>query len=50
MADTILKFDTNQKEAVEEEVLKVVLEASKKAGLQGITDIFQAYSFFCYLL
>ncbi|EOA19997.1 hypothetical protein CARUB_v10000264mg [Capsella rubella] len=43
ISDTILKFDINQKEAVEEEVLKVVLEASKKAGLQGITDIFQDF-------
>ncbi|XP_010429065.1 PREDICTED: vacuolar protein sorting-associated protein 51 homolog [Camelina sativa] len=43
ISDTILKFDINQKEAVEEEVLKVVLEASKKAGLQGTTDIFQDF-------
>ncbi|XP_010456092.1 PREDICTED: vacuolar protein sorting-associated protein 51 homolog [Camelina sativa] len=43
ISDTILKFDINQKEAVEEEVLKVVLEASKKAGIQGTTDIFQDF-------
>ncbi|XP_010422649.1 PREDICTED: vacuolar protein sorting-associated protein 51 homolog [Camelina sativa] len=43
ISDTILKFDINQREAVEEEVLKVVLEASKKAGIQGTTDIFQDF-------
>lgn len=48
MADTLLKFDINQKEVVDGEVLKVVLEASGKAVLQGTTDIFQADSFFCY--
>lgn len=42
MADTLLKFDINQKEVVDGEVLKVVLEASGKAVLQGTTDIFQA--------
>jgi hypothetical protein len=50
ISDTLLKFDINQKEAVEGELLKVVLEASQKAVLQGTTNIFQAHSFFCYLL
>lgn len=49
MADTLLKFDINQKEVVDREVLKVVLEASRKAVLQGTADIFQADFFFCYL-
>ncbi|KAF3568807.1 hypothetical protein DY000_02010843 [Brassica cretica] len=48
ISDTLLKFDINQKEVVDGEVLKVVLEASGKAVLQGTTDIFQADSFFCY--
>jgi hypothetical protein len=43
MADTLLKFDINQKEAVEGELLKVVLEASQKAVLQGTTNIFQDF-------
>ncbi|KFK30780.1 vps51 vps67 family (components of vesicular transport) protein [Arabis alpina] len=38
ISDTLLKFDINQKE-----VLKVVLEASRKAVLQGTADIFQGF-------
>ncbi|CAD5326868.1 hypothetical protein ISN45_At04g002400 [Arabidopsis thaliana x Arabidopsis arenosa] len=43
ISDTLLKFDINQKEAVEGELLKVVLEASQKAVLQGTTNIFQDF-------
>ncbi|CAN7089261.1 unnamed protein product [Brassica rapa subsp. narinosa] len=43
ISDTLLKFDINQKEVVDGEVLKVVLEASGKAVLQGTTDIFQEF-------
>ncbi|KAG7553283.1 hypothetical protein ISN45_Aa06g038210 [Arabidopsis thaliana x Arabidopsis arenosa] len=43
ISDTLLKFDINQKEAVEGEVLKVILEASQKAVLQGTTNIFQDF-------
>uniref|UniRef100_A0A1J3CKB8 Vacuolar protein sorting-associated protein 51 homolog n=1 Tax=Noccaea caerulescens TaxID=107243 RepID=A0A1J3CKB8_NOCCA len=43
ISDTLLKFDINQKEIVDGEVLKVVLEASRKAVLQGTADIFQDF-------
>ncbi|CAE6141307.1 unnamed protein product [Arabidopsis arenosa] len=43
ISDTLLKFDINQKEAVEGEILKVILEASQKAVLQGTTNIFQDF-------
>ncbi|CAA7013116.1 unnamed protein product [Microthlaspi erraticum] len=43
ISDTLLKFDINQKEIVDGEVLKVVLEASRKAVLQGTADIFQEF-------
>ncbi|CAN8248095.1 unnamed protein product [Cochlearia groenlandica] len=43
LSDTLLKFDINQKEVVDGEILKVVLEASRKAVLQGTADIFQDF-------
>ncbi|CAN8308731.1 unnamed protein product [Cochlearia groenlandica] len=43
ISDTLLKFDINQKEVAKDEVLKAVLEASRKAVLQGTADIFQDY-------
>ncbi|ESQ37854.1 hypothetical protein EUTSA_v10028443mg [Eutrema salsugineum] len=43
ISDTLLKFDINQKEVVDGEILKVVLEDSRKAVLQGTADLFQDF-------